>query len=72
VADKQDSFHSAKLRKTFDYSANFLRFITFFCPDEKNRRKNLQIKRKVCTFAADLLQNRTKKHETDSKCMVVA
>jgi len=38
----------------------------------KNNEKNLQIKRKVGTFAAQLKQNWTKKNETDSKCMVVA
>ena len=38
----------------------------------KKTRKNLQNKRKVCTFAARLKTKLGKKHETDSKCMVVA
>ena len=38
----------------------------------KNIAKNLQIRRKVCTFAAQLKLKQTKKHENDSKSMVVA
>ena len=38
----------------------------------KKVAKNLQVIRKVRTFAPKIELNQTKKHENDSECMVVA